>query len=269
MVVGCWFSVMGNWLNSISPLIHKYSMYLTHNQKPTTHNLLRDLYDILLPRLCPVCGRTMESYEHLMCTSCYIIMPRLNQINSYDNEMTRSLSDSVPVEYANAWMIYNKMSQYASLTSGFKFRHRDTWAIKLGQLAYIEMGKELKRWGIDAIAPVPLSKKRFWQRGYNQAERIAQGFSHEMDIPIMSILKRKRQGKSQAQLSRIERSENVHDIYQAHIPTGWQGRHWMIVDDVFTTGATMKNCALAILKADKTAKISIFALSRNHSNAKM
>ena len=115
----------------------------------------------------------------------------------------------------------------------------------------------------DIIIPVPTDSERKRRRGYNQAELIAKGMGKVMDLPVMNLIVKKGTGVSQTKLSRTARRENTTGKYIATIPDTWRGKHILLVDDVLTTGATIGNCAQALLACDPKARISIFSLAYN------
>ena len=116
--------------------------------------------------------------------------------------------------------------------------------------------------GIDLIVPVPLAKKRQRQRGYNQSHCLADGVSQITGLPVSNqVVRRTRFVKSQTQMGRQERQENVADVFEVRDLDMIRGRHVLLVDDVVTTGATMTACARELLKAgDVTLSLLSLAL---------
>jgi ComF family protein len=99
------------------------------------------------------------------------------------------------------------------------------------------------------ILAVPLGEKRLKQRGYNQAELIANGLAEEMQIPISkNILRRTRETRSQVGLDSISRFRNVHEPFHAD-PKAINKQIVFLVDDLLTTGATLVACTRALMTA--------------------
>ena len=112
---------------------------------------------------------------------------------------------------------------------------------------------------VNQIIPVPLHKKRYVERGFNQAEIIAQILSRELSIPLNKNLKRIKYTRQQAKLDKREREENIKEAFTLSddiIP-----RVVIIVDDVFTTGSTMQACA-KVLKEKGVEKVIGFTVAR-------
>lgn len=103
-------------------------------------------------------------------------------------------------------------------------------------------------WSIDLVQPVPLSKQRKNERGYNQAEYLARPFSYALNLPFTTrAVKRIRNTRSQVGLSAEQRVENVQNAFVTdnRIVTN---KKILLIDDVTTTGATIKSCAEALRK---------------------
>jgi competence protein ComFC len=104
-------------------------------------------------------------------------------------------------------------------------------------------------WDIQVLVPVPLGKKRFRERGYNQVGLIAQPLAYRIGLQYEpKALWKTRDTRSQVGLSVLQRRENVHDAYQAN-PESVKRRSVLLMDDVATTGSTIQACATALLLA--------------------
>ena len=98
----------------------------------------------------------------------------------------------------------------------------------------------------DAVVPVPLHRSRLRKRGFNQAELLARGVAERMKATVSDTLRVVRSTRDQVELSAAQRRANVAGAYVATQPL--RGR-LLLVDDVFTTGATMSACAATLLRA--------------------
>ncbi len=101
---------------------------------------------------------------------------------------------------------------------------------------------------VDYIAPVPLHKKRYVERGFNQSERIARILSIQTGIPFLDPLKRTRNTMKQATLDRHHRELNVSNAFvvKKDFIEIISGKNIMLIDDVYTTGSTLRECASAL-----------------------
>ncbi len=98
----------------------------------------------------------------------------------------------------------------------------------------------------DVVVPVPLHRARLARRGFNQAELLAGGVAERISAPVSATLKAVRRTRDQVNLTAAERRANVRGAYAPRGPV--RGRV-LLVDDVFTTGATASECATALLEA--------------------
>jgi ComF family protein len=115
---------------------------------------------------------------------------------------------------------------------------------------------------IDIIMPVPLHTKRLRQRGFNQALLLAHRMSEAHRIPCSrDNLYRSRPTRPQVELTGAERIRNVAGAFALRKPGEVVERSVVLVDDVFTTGATMNECA-SVLKRAGAAQVTAFTLAR-------
>jgi ComF family protein len=133
----------------------------------------------------------------------------------------------------------------------FKYRRHRPLGKPLARFVHGALGEEESLWnGADGLVPVPLHPRRRRERGFNQAAVLAAELSRLTGIPVWSgALRRTARTPAQTTLSRAERLSNVRGIFQARRPGRLRGRVAVLVDDVFTTGATVRECARTLLRA--------------------
>lgn len=130
-----------------------------------------------------------------------------------------------------------------------------------------QYGAELKSGGlyddVDAVVPVPLHYRKLLHRGYNQSTYIARGIASELGVKAdTGLLRRRRNNPSQARKMHAERWDNVEDLFAVRRSAErLRGRHILLVDDVFTTGATVVACIEALHRAMPECRISVAALA--------
>jgi len=114
----------------------------------------------------------------------------------------------------------------------------------------------------DVITFVPLHGRRYVERGFNQAEKIALILAKLCNKPAINLLKRTRYTKPQAKFKRQERLVNLKDAFEfCYKKTDLSGKNILLVDDVYTTGSTMQECA-KVLKSNQIGKVVGFSLAR-------
>ena len=128
-----------------------------------------------------------------------------------------------------------------------KYRHDAALAEALGPL--LQRCWRKHRLKADIIVPVPLSRERLWQRGYNQAELLAEALAERVGVPcVPSALRRVRDTASQVNLGWAERQTNVAGAFEASADPV-RGKVVVLADDVCTTGATLNSSAEALISA--------------------
>lgn len=154
--------------------------------------------------------------------------------------------------YHEDWLI-------GKIVRGFKYNYEEDLFGVIGKLVKEFVEKHLDYFAqIDIIVPVPLHKKRRAERGFNQSEFIAQIISKTINKPVSDLLVRHRNTEHQARLNREKRLVNVKDAFKCI--SGIRGRI-LLVDDVYTTGSTMRECTNALLGAGAN-KVFGFSLAK-------
>lgn len=148
---------------------------------------------------------------------------------------------------------------------------RMVYSLKYGEAKYIartmaefmaEMFLQRCNEKIDFIIPVPLSKQRMKSRGYNQAELLAKHLSDILNIPMNCCIARTKDTPTQTHLTREERKENLLDAFDCINKENLKDKNVLLVDDVFTTGATMNE----ITKVLKRCKVnSVYGITFCHA----
>lgn len=131
------------------------------------------------------------------------------------------------------------------LVRALKFADRPRIGFSLGNCAAELAGAAGK---MDLVSWVPLGKKRFSRRGYNQAEQIARGYGAVTGIAARPLIRRVRDTDPQAKLARGERRRNVAGAFLLLDGVQISGKKVVLVDDVYTTGATTAGCARCLLE---------------------
>jgi ComF family protein len=114
----------------------------------------------------------------------------------------------------------------------------------------------------DALVPVPLFPVKEREREFNQAERLARRLSAAIDVPVDSkLLKRVVPTPTQTRLSRKQRAENMRSAFALRGARKLDGQSFILIDDVFTTGATTSACAKVLLKAG-AERVGVWTVAR-------
>lgn len=166
----------------------------------------------------------------------------LNLLKNYSD-------DHINISTANALLKVNENNSYLELLHLIKYQNKQYLGVEFGKL----LGEKLKKDNMtdyDYICPVPVHHIRKRERGYNQAELIAQGVSQIINIIfIKNLLIRDKYNISQTTLSASERIKNVKKSFKFNKKYDIKNKTILLVDDILTTGSTLNNCALELLNA--------------------
>ncbi len=221
---------------------------------------------LLYTRRCPACGGEMIPEERFVCTACRLRIPTTDFASAESNVMAQRFWGLVPVERATALFWFVEGSMWRRMVHRFKYGGHWLLARRFGEW----LGSELRHnggfAGVDVVVPVPLHWRKRLARGYNQSEYVAEGVAAELGVECdFRSVRRVRNNPSQTGQPRHGRWENVEGIFRVRRPERLRGRHVLIVDDVFTTGATICSCAEAILAAcggDVRISVATVAIAR-------
>ena len=219
------------------------------------------LLDLIAPRLCVVCGRRLAPSEEVLCAACNLHLPRTGfQLSAYDNVMARLFWGIIPVERVAALFYYEGGSKTANILYDLKYHDQPKIGVVMGRMMAKEFSEAGFFDGIDLVVPIPLARSRQRHRGYNQSRCLAEGICQATGLALYDrVVCRKRFEKSQTQMGRWERQENVANVFELKDQAAIHGKHLLLVDDVVTTGATVAACARELLKAGDV-KISLLSL---------
>jgi len=210
--------------------------------------LLRIVCEFLLPPLCDSCRSRLPSHLRWLCPAC---SARLRDLEVDDPVLRQSrllLTSSGNISLFVALYRFEADGPLRTIIHGVKYQGLTRAGIRLGRVLGRRVRDECPH-DIDAIVPVPLHPTRYRERGYNQAACIARGLARVLRVPVdEGILVRARSTVSQTSLGREERRANVRGAFS--VPSSRrsaaEGRRFLIVDDVVTTGSTLQECAAAL-----------------------
>ena len=233
--------------------------------------MIRELTDLLLPRECIVCGRQLGAREEQLCIWCAADLPLTYTWEQPHNimadrfnetlERIRAPDENMEYAYAASLLFYHAENPYKRIPQALKYGGN----VSAGRWFASLLGASLAKAGhfqdVDTVIPVPLHWRRKFGRGYNQAEVIAREIAKALGANLRTdILKRGRRTKSQTALNAEERLLNISGAFR--VSHSIPARHVLIVDDTFTTGATLSECWITLRRAlGPSVRISVATLA--------
>lgn len=226
-----------------------------------TTKMFNDFFDLFFPRTCRCCGSTLLSSENQVCINCLLHLSLTNFVDLVNNPVEKIFWGRCKIEAATALFYFRKKGNIQKILHEIKYKSNIKLAHQMGNLLGIDLKKSNRFADVDIIIPVPLHPKKMRKRGYNQSEEIAKGMVEYFPKVInTSCLVRKVDNKTQTRKGRIERWNNVADIFSVVDTESLKGKHILLVDDVLTTGSTLEACASKLI-ALEGVRVSVATLS--------
>lgn len=232
--------------------------------------LASTVLEFFLPRMCLFCGAAVgEAAAQAVCPECeaqieWVASPlcpccgRVFEAGDSDRLCGDCQTEPPPFDRARAAALYDNDGPVGKAIKRFKFA---------GQMVYLPLLQSwLQRPGCrelvaeaDLLLPVPLHPRRLKARGFNQALLLAQGFQ-EAAIG-REVLTRVRHTVPQVGLNPKERRENVKGAFAVPRPVAVKGKNILLIDDLYTTGSTVRECARALHRAG-AARVEVLTVAR-------
>ena len=233
--------------------------------------MIKEMADIIMPRECLVCGRQLARHERFLCLWCasdlpltyYWEQPHNIMANKFNGvlEQFRGEGEHMAYSYAAALLFYHSENPYKRIPQAVKYHYN----IAAGRFFASVLGEKLASApqfaDVDAVIPVPLHWLRRYRRGYNQAEVLAAAVASRLNVPMYpKALVRLRRTGTQTRLNATSRLGNVLGVFRVRrLPQSLH--HVLLIDDTFTTGATLAACTLALRTAAPDLRVSVATLS--------
>ena len=216
-------------------------------------------FRLLYPRTCVVCGDVLVDGELFLCSACLSGLP-LNE--GVDEEADEALANDLGVGYLYWLFRYDRASDFHKLVYAIKYRSNRELGVWAGKMLGERMQDDR---GIDCVIPVPLHPEREKERGFNQAFMIGMGIASVLGVRVESgVLSRVVNTSSQTGLERGQRADNVAEAFELRDTVCVEGCHVLLVDDVVTSGATIRACMIELSKI-KGVRVSVACLGKSGS----
>ena len=222
--------------------------------------ILRNLTDLFFPKVCQHCGDSFkDGLSNILCRSCFdSVVPFEDPLcehcgfplpaRGFEDALQKRCRDCGDQDY-----FLDRVRAFGSyegpvriMHHAFKFEGMESLKTNIAiKMADMTTGHFLD--GVEALTAVPLSPERERERGYNPASLIAEEISRQVNIPTRALLKKSLSTRPQMSLKRAERMKNplgAYSVVEGNLPT-----KIILIDDVYTTGATLEECAKVLKKA--------------------
>jgi ComF family protein len=202
---------------------------------------------------CPHCAQAVEAVGREICWQCGRPQPQPTAACPICRQQRGTPANDGSLLLIRVAAIHAEPLRQA--IHALKYRGRTELAAPLARYlvaTLLDAPWTTAYFAVDGIVPVPLHAERQRERGYNQSALLAEAFCHRTALPLQRHwLSRQQPTRSQVGLTAAERHRNVEQAFVAHPAV--QGKRVVVLDDVYTTGATLHACARALVRAGATA----------------
>lgn len=220
-----------------------------------------ELISILYPRKCPVCETIIPDIPGKVaprvCLTCnqklqYIHSPRCFQCGKQLYEEKEEFCNDCKVKkhlFKQGIGVFGYDENIKDAIYRFKYHNQRNYAKFFGEVIASRYGYQIRHWNPDVIIPIPLYRIKYYQRGFNQAELVAKELGNILQIPVdTKSLVRNRKTKPMKELNDEERTKNLQNAFNLTADIV-KYKKVLLLDDIYTTGATMDACSKVLLEA--------------------
>jgi ComF family protein len=235
-------------------------------------NPLKSFVSLLFPPLCHLCREfILDAGDVRLCNDCLAKAPPLVSPlcsccghpfsgSGKDHLCGSCITDPPPFSAARAALSYENSTK--EMIHQFKYGNRVMLRRPLGLLAAAHLNAFAITFEADLILPVPLHLRRLRERGFNQAVLLGEIFSKKWGVALSrNNLKRIRWTEPQVNLGAAERAANVRGAFAISSEKEIAGKRIFLVDDVYTTGSTAKECSRVLMKGG-AAVVAVLTVAR-------
>jgi ComF family protein len=158
-------------------------------------------------------------------------------------------------------LYFNDKGIVKHIIHNLKYRGQQKLGTYLGTIYGEDLKDHIAKNKIDYIIPVPIHKKRLAERGYNQITAFCNAIAAQTNVPVITdLLYRKHFSATQTKKNKEERQKIINSLFDIYYDEKYIGKHFLIIDDVITTGATIEACAKALEKIPNV-KLSVISIA--------
>jgi ComF family protein len=228
--------------------------------------MFKSLVNLFFPKVCAGCDSFLLLNENVICSACRHEIPLTHHHRVAENEAYKKFYGKIPVEFVAAHAYYHKKGIVQEMIHNLKYKGHEEVGMVIGEWFSEDLKPLPILKTIDEIIPVPLHKRKLRERGYNQVTAFGKALSENLGVHLNEdLLVRNVYSKTQTKKNLLKRTEiGTQLIFDVHFSEKDHHKHFLLIDDVLTTGSTLEACGRALLKIPG-AKVSIICMAMSHS----
>lgn len=200
--------------------------------------------NLLFPRLCFGCDQVTIDEHEFLCLNCMTDLPFTGFEAIRDNPVEKLFWGRIKCPFASSTFFYQEDTPVQSLIHQIKYKNQRKLGYFMGEMMGFRLNELITTQKIDYLIPMPLHPKKEKSRGYNQATLLCHGISKVTGTEVNhQCIKRVFHTATQTRKSRIQRWENVSEVFEVADSFSLKGKNVLLVDDVITTGASTESCS--------------------------
>jgi len=216
-------------------------------------SIARSFLDLFFPKRCVGC-QSVISAEAVLCVNCASKLPFTYWHLNSENEAYTKLYPLCELESAASLLFFHRANVTQKLMHHLKYENHP----EIGRLLAEKAFSMFQFNDFDGIIPIPIHPTKLKKRGYNQVTPFAERISELSGIPLLqNYLIRKENNPSQVHKSRTERLNSIKNAFEVQ---GNISGHYLLVDDVLTTGATISSCT-NLIHSKNPVKVSVLTMA--------
>lgn len=227
--------------------------------------MFESIINLFFPKVCSGCSSFLLSNENVICTICRHDIPLTNHHLNPENDAFKKFYGRIPVLHTSALFYFHKKGIVQELIHNLKYNGHEEIGTALGEWYAEDLKNIYLLRPVDEIIPVPLHRKKLKERGFNQVTAFGKALSSSLNVDYNdSLLIRNVYSKTQSKKNLLGRTEGIESTFDVAFTEKDHDKHFLLIDDVITTGATLEACSRALLKIPG-AKISIVCMAMAQS----
>jgi competence protein ComFC len=221
-------------------------------------NLLSELFDFFLPRICPSCKNKLQLNEECICSGCLKKILPADSTRIRFEFQKKFKSKGIISEFTSLY-VFEKDKELQKIIHSMKYENNFRIGETLGKLLGDKLRNEMYFQHLDLIIPVPLHHLKKSERGYNQSYYISKGVNKKLKLVLdNSSTRRIKYTETQTSMNIREREKNIAGAFRVKRSNNISGKNILIIDDVITSGNTVSEFGRT-LKAN--GAVTIYAAS--------